>query len=174
MCIVWLKPTKHSLTTVSKRIKQPLHSNYYSNTNKTKNYIFAGSFIELIFFSFTSNYKLELIKDSDYINILNFNEEIGIDMTLNDKFEEIKKCYNLSMLDTGDVPQILDEIAYKVPFNSIFRKNKNFESDSKNFDEEEILTSISHDESFLEELAKEILVWRNAFLDDIKINSISM
>lgn len=151
-----------------------VHSNYYSNTNKTKNYIFAGSFIELMFFSFTSNYKLELKKDSDSINILNFNEEISIDMTLNDKFEEIKKCYDLSMVDTDDVSQILDEISYKVPFNSIFRKNKNFESDSKNSDEEEILTSISHDKSFLEELAKEILVWRNTFLDDIKINSISM
>lgn len=57
-----------------------------------------------------------------------------------------------------DVSQILDEISYKVPFNSIFRKNKNFESDSKNSDEEEILTFISHDKSFLEELAKEIQV----------------
>ena len=150
-----------------------VHSNYFSNTNKTKNYIFAGSLVELMFFSFTSNIKLELKKDN-HVDILNFNEEISINSSLNNKFEEIKKSFDFKMIDILEVPNILDDIAYKIPFNSIFRKNKNFESESKNSDEEEILTSISHDKSFLEELAKEIFVWRNAFLDDIKINSISM
>ncbi len=150
-----------------------VHSNYYSNTNKTKNYIFAGSFIELMFFSFTSNMKLELRKSDNCVNVINFNEELIIDKRLHDKFEEIKKCYNITTIDTLEVPNILDDIAYKIPFNSIFKKNKNFESDTKNSDEEEILTSISHDK-ILSELSLDILVWRNAFIDDIKINSISM
>lgn len=149
-----------------------VHRNYYNTQNKTRNYIFAGSFVELMFFSLNSHSKLNLIEGNE--KTVKFNDEITIDTSLNQEFKKIRECYQVDKFDSTHSSELLDEISYKVPFNSIFKKNKNFESGDDINDGKEIFTSIFHKVNFLDELSTDLVVWKNAFLDDIKMNSISM
>jgi len=150
-----------------------VHSNYYSTRNQTKNYIFSGGFVELMFFSLSLNKKLDFLEEYDTEELIDFSIDIIIDDNLVRDFNAAKKYYVLEDVDITEISNILDDIAYKIPFNSMFRKNKNFEN-SEEITEDELLTSISHNKKFLSELSIDILVWKNTFLDDIKINSISM
>lgn len=150
-----------------------VHNNYYRD-NMTKNYIFAGKFLEFMFYSLGLKKELQISKDKqDEIDKIQ-TSDFAINETLEKKFTEIKKFLETN---SNDFPKNIDsikEIAYKIPFNSEFSKNNNYEKSTQqdeSVDDES--STILYQEEYLNELNYDLLVWR-LFIDSIKLNSISI
>lgn len=106
-------------------------------------------------------YERDDINKSEIDNKLQLLFSDGKDM-IEEKFEEKINEYELD----------LKKITNKVPFGSDLSRNKNIYLDeSDNLEEEEFNLKINYD---LKEYSKDLILWQNVFLDEVKLNSISM
>lgn len=175
--------------------------NDFYTQHQTRNFIFAGKFIEMIIFTLSIQNKVNFDK--------NIFEKVSVELKKENFDSIIKKEYlstyvslfiNADILNTSedgiyyknklekenktDILEYmtlfkidanlfeLSEIVNKVPFNSDFSSNKRF-FNQLNIENEENL-----DDLFLEydikTLNKSLIIWKNIFYRKVKLNSLSL
>lgn len=178
-----------------------VHHNYYNESNKTKKHLFAGKFIELLYFSLSFDKDVDSLtlkeesKKSFYMkdewiptkSSLSFEELkekfIGENLNItttdslidNNFIEAISNYFNCEDLFNESDIDTLNRISYKIPFNSEFSKNKNFKKENyEATEDDETNIIIKHSNENLNQLLLEILIWKKMFITHIKLNSLSV
>ncbi|MGM0609194.1 MAG: hypothetical protein ACQESP_12355 [Candidatus Muiribacteriota bacterium] len=153
------------------------HGNYYHEANETKQYLLAGNFIELIFYSLGLDTAQIYLKDGNEKQLEELVGKVDVQkLKSNIRYEELMHLYDFADVER-DIT-VLDDIAYKVPFNSEFRKNKNFKDienvDAEDIDDQSSQKSIEHKNDDLKKIYDEIVIWKKTLVPEIKINSLLM
>ena len=151
-------------------------NDYYSN-HQRRNYIYAGKFIESIIFSLFKNKLIDI--NESIINqvhtIINI-DDIFKDNKLNEIYDDIKTIISEIVADSDNsLESKFKKISNGIPFGSDISNKKDrykeenpIEKDGQDSENDVVL------KYNLKDFTKEIIIWQNIFLKDIKLNSLSL
>jgi hypothetical protein len=178
-----------------------IFNDYYSSYQR-RNYIYSGKFLEMLIFSFSYPQYYNLIdkKNIDDINSIidNFKkdalEKINLFQNaesfheLNDEIYSIlydktsqdaehkllSDTFNTILINTDKMNiKGLKKIANKIPFGSEFLTNNRYKQEYFGDDDADEVNECENKYD-LTELSRNISIWRNVFLQNIELNSISL
>lgn len=167
------KKENSAANNVEKYIMDLFIFNDYYTQHQTRNYIFSGKFLEMIIFSLSIDVNVTL--DSKYLESI--EEKINIDFLLKDGDSEIYNylysgdVYNSvkELNNTVKIVEKLNSINHTIPFNSEFIKNKRFNDDFDEWEEEELKFNYE-----INNLGVILSIWKSVFCREVKLNSISL
>ncbi len=174
-----------------------IFNDYYSSYQR-RNYIYAGKFLESIIYSYSLSKKIEIsndmkkeineyislnVQDKDkwsYQTLKNLNDQVYSilydekDVHVPTEKEELfKKFKSMQVVDLEDTIHDLRKIAKEViPFGSEFLHNHRYKEE--NFDDDSNDENESKNKYDLKNLSRAIVIWRNVFIGNNKLNSLSM
>ena len=160
----------------------------YFTQHQTKKYLFSGKFIEMMIYSISIEETIDFddIKSKLIDNLIN---NINLENLLEDEGYQIYSILYDKTNDDVDKKDIdnlelssffnsyenkidnnnLSDIANKIPFNSEFLYNKRFIDDKEMEEEDDLFI-----EYRIDDLNRELIIWKNLFCKDIKLNSLSL
>ncbi len=113
----------------------------------------------------------QALNDEIYSILYDRTSEDAKDKLLSDKFNNI--LINVDEKFIREENKNLKKIAYKIPFGSEFLTNNRYK-DEKFEDDDADEINESENKYDLTELSKAISIWRNVFLGNVELNSISL
>jgi len=158
--------------------------NDYYTQHQTKNFLFAGKFIEMLIYSLSITQDIDLLEVEEQLTNMINNESFD-DLLKNKDYEVFNVIYDadskdienesnielsnyFNMIEIEDTKKELQKIVIKIPFNSLFTENKRYLSDENSANDEDEV-SLSFD---TKEIYRDIIIWKNVFVsNNLKLNS---
>ena len=177
-----------------------IFNDYYSSYQR-RNYIYSSKFLESMIYSFSFPFKHDFIKEewideinniidgkSKYLKNINIFQKIENFHMLNDEiysilydknnddaeYKILSNNFNTITIDKNEKNiKTLRKIARKVPFGSEFLNNNRYKDEEFDDNDADEINE-SENKYDLAELGRDISIWRNVFLKDVELNSISL